>query len=492
MKKYYFVFSEGSKINQLICAVLINFPVFCYGCIIGWMSPMSLLLQSENSPRGSPLTITEISWMASIAYMVAVIFDFIISYMGEGIGRKITLIFLSLCTAGCWILKLCSMEVWAFILARALAGVTMAGVYVICPLYTKEISENSIRGFLGTLMIFFQTTGNLFLYIIGDVLSYTTILWICLAMPAVHMVLFLMMPESPSYLVKNGKIDEAIRVLAWLRCRPEEHVSLKEELEGMMKEQRADAESSQFALKAIIQDKILFRAFRIAIIVALAREVCGAIPVLNFAGEIFSLSAEGGGGLGLLTPNQQAMMLGAVQVCGAMLASSMVEIAGRKPLFVVTAIVSGLTMCLLASWFLTREFGVALPSWIPVTTLCLTIFCDSAGIQPVCMVIISEMFSFKYRGTVLAASMTLASIASFLQMLFFKPLANAIGIHVSFYFFAAVCLLAALYVILVFPETKLRSVEEIQNDLKTKKEKKAELEMRSAKEIETEKENEKV
>ncbi|XP_013194441.2 solute carrier family 2, facilitated glucose transporter member 6 [Amyelois transitella] len=475
MKKYYFFFGEGSKINQLLCAISINFLLFCYGSSIGWMSPMTLLLQSADSPRGTPLTITEVSWMASISYLVSMVFEFVVAYMGEAFGRKICVIFLSLCSAVCWILKLSSMETWAFILARAMVGITMAGVYVICPLYTKEISEDSIRGFLGTLLIFFQTSGNLFLYVIGDILSYNTILWICLAMPTAHILLIMLMPESPSYLLKKGKTEEALKVIAWLRCRAEDDASLKQELDKIVKEQKSDEDSSQFALKAILQDKILFRAFKIAVLVSLARELCGALPVLNFAGEIFSLSAEGGG-IVMLTPNQQAMLLGAVQVCGAMLGSSVVELVGRKPLFIITALISGLSMCLLASWFLTRELGVALPAWVPVASLCLTIFCDSSGIQPVSVVIISEMFSYKYRGTVMATSMTIASLAAFLQMLFFKPLANAIGIHLSFYFFGAVCLVAAVYVFLVFPETKLRSVEQIQYDLKTKKEKKKELE----------------
>lgn len=63
-------------------------------------------------------------------------------------------------------------------------------------------------------------------------------------------------------------------------------------------------------------------------VTALAREVCGAIPVLNFAGEIFTMASEGSGIV--LSPNQQAMALGAVQVAGATLASGTMEKAGRK------------------------------------------------------------------------------------------------------------------------------------------------------------------
>ena len=77
-----------------------------------------------------------------------------------------------------------------------------------------------------------------------------------------------------------------------------------------------------------VTDKTLRKAFEISMIATLAREVCGAVPVLNFAGEIFTLATRDGGLV--LTPNQQAMLLGAVQVVGSVLASSVVEKCGRK------------------------------------------------------------------------------------------------------------------------------------------------------------------
>ncbi|CAK1591314.1 unnamed protein product [Parnassius mnemosyne] len=469
MKNFQSFLPEGSKFNQILCAVLINLPVFVYGASIGWMSPMTLLLQSKDSPKGVPLTDTEVSWMAAVPYLVCVPGDIFMAYMGDKFGRKLTLIFISAMGAGNWILLLLSLETWALVLARALVGVTMAGSYVTCPTFTKEISEDNMRGALGCLIILFHTTGNLFLYIIGDILSYRTILWVCLALPAFHIVIFMAMPESPSYLVKRKNEEEAARVLAWLRCRRINDVKVQQELDNIKKEQKNDEESSKFLLKAIFKDKILFRAFRIAMIAILAREVCGAIPVLNFAGEIFTYASEGNALV--LTPNQQAMLLGAVQVLGSMLASIVVDRIGRKLLLATTSLVSGLSMCALASWFVARLYGAYTPSWLPIVTLCLCIFCDSAGLQPVSVVLTGEIFSFKFRGSVLAVSMATASFADFLQMLFFKPLAKSIGIYVAFYFFGGVCLITVLYVIFAVPETKSRTLEEIYEDLKTKKEK---------------------
>lgn len=474
MAKYYLIFSEGSKINQIICAVLINLPVFAYGACIGWMSPMSLLLQSKDSPRGIPLTDYEISWIAAAPYLTCIPADYLVAILSDKFGRKLTLFFISAISFACWTIKLASMEVWAFILARALFGLTMAGAYVTCPLYTKEISSANVRGMLGTLVILFHTTGNLFLYVIGDILSYRTILWICLMLPTLHLVLFIMMPESPSYLIKKGNTEEAIRSMAWLRCRKEDDPKVISEVNQIKKEQIKDEDSNRFVIKAILQDKILIRAFIIAMVLALAREVCGSIPVLNFAGEIFLKSSEGSGIV--LTPNQQAMTLGAVQVLGASMASFPVEKAGRKPLFIATAFVSGLSMCALASWYVARDYNVFAPPWLPVVALCLCIFCDALGLQPVSVIVIGEIFSFKYRGSVMGITMSAASIAAFLQTLFFKPLVNAVGAHVAFYFYGAVCLCTTIYVFFYVPETKQRILEEIYEDLKTKKEKKIERE----------------
>lgn len=62
--------------------------------------------------------------------------------------------------------------------------------------------------------------------------------------------------------------------------------------------------------------------------------------------------------------------------------------------------------------------------------------------------------------------MAIASLADFLQLLYFKPLASSIGVHYAFYFFSFMCLSSALYTIIVVPETKARDLEEIYDDLR--------------------------
>lgn len=66
-----------------------------------------------------------------------------------------------------------------------------------------------------------------------------------------------------------------------------------------------------------------------------------------------------------------------------------------QPLLFFTSLFSAISMAALATWFLLKDFNISATSWLPMVTLCLCIFCDSAGLAPVSMVLAGEIFSFK-------------------------------------------------------------------------------------------------
>lgn len=93
------------------------------------------------------------------------------------------------------------------ILARAISGLGNAIAYVVAPIYVKEISDDNIRGTTCSMVILAQNMGFIIMYVIGDLLSYRTVLWVSLAIPLVHFIVFFSAPETPSYLVKAKKIQ---------------------------------------------------------------------------------------------------------------------------------------------------------------------------------------------------------------------------------------------------------------------------------------------
>ncbi|XP_063833883.1 facilitated trehalose transporter Tret1-like [Ostrinia nubilalis] len=444
VKKYC---SEGSKVNQIVIAMLMVLPVFSYGTAVGWMSPMGPRLMShDDTPADEPVHPDVVSWMASAAYLVGTPAVFLFGYVVDNYGRKVALMLTSFSMASCWALKLYSTETWALITARAIVGLGVSGSYVVTPLYIKEISEDSIRGTLGSLVVLSQNFGNLVVYLMGEYLSYHAILWILLAVPLIHLLVFTSM--------------EARNALAWLRCRDSTEASVDSELQLLLLElEQTKSGKMPNAFKTLVTDRATFRAFRITLIITLARELCGCVAVLHYASLIFS---EASAGSWVLTPNQQAAILGAVQLVGSCTASGLVERAGRKMLLGATCFVSGIAMCALGAWF---YMSTGSASWLPVAALCLCIYCDAAGLQPVPFVIMTEMFSFQLRGTVTPIVISFACALVSVELRVFQPLAQSAGLYLVFWLFAGVCLVSTVYIAIAVPETRMRSIDEIYAEL---------------------------
>ncbi|XP_041973531.1 solute carrier family 2, facilitated glucose transporter member 8-like isoform X2 [Aricia agestis] len=450
---------NGGLTNQFLMAIMVTIPVLNFGMLMGWQSPMTPLLQAADGPAGEAISDDTISWMASVTFFPPIFCGVFVGKLTDRWGRKPTTILTSLMLVISWVITIFSLKPWALITSRAVAGLACAGCYVVTPLYLKEIASDNVRGALGSLFILSQNLGYLIVYVAGDVFSFAAVLYLCTAIPVVHTLLFLVMPETPVFLVKQGKIQEARASLAWLRNSSVEDKNLEEEIQQMENEEQYARSMKKTTWKSIVQDKTTFKAFRISLNVMLSQETCGYLVVLMYAGSIFEQAAES---ISLtLSPNKQTIVVGAIQLLGSIVASCIVEKTGRKWLLASTSFVTGLSMLALGAWFYITGMGVWLPGWLPVLAMCLCIFADAAGYQPVPYVITSELFSFQHRGMVTSFVSSVDALSDFLQTKAYDPLLKLLGIHWVFIMFSVVCFLGTLYTVLYVPETKDRTVEEI-------------------------------
>ncbi|XP_023937196.2 facilitated trehalose transporter Tret1 [Bicyclus anynana] len=466
------VVNHGSKHNQVLMSIVVCMPILAYGTAMGWISPNKALLMGTSSPAATRLTEEDVSWMASIMFIFAPIAVFIYGAAADRFGRKNALLCASLPITLGWIVKLACTHPVALIGARALIGFGSGGGFVVCPLYVKEISEDSIRGMTGTFVIFSQTVGNLLVFILGDLLPFQTVLWILLAIPLVHFCILLRLPDTPSYLIKCGKNEETAKVLGWLRSLPHTDKAISEEVDRLIIEQTTC--EPKFSPRLLFGDKTALKAFWVALIVNLTREFCGCIAVLVYASHIFAQAGKDPDTSIALSPNKQSILLAAVQIIGSFLACQLVDRAGRKPLLAVTSAVAGFSMCLLGAWFYLQSAGVYLPGWVPIMALCVCIFADASGLQPLPFVIMTEMFNFQLRGTVATLIMAISLGTDFALLKLFAPLNTWIGYHSTFWVFSFICLANVFYLIFCVPETKMRNLEDIYADLEGKKRRKKE------------------
>lgn len=106
----------------------------------------------------------------------------------------------------CWIIKLCPSNTYSLLVARVFCGLGAGGCFHVIPMYIKEISQDNIRGTLGSICMLFQNVGILTMYAIGGYLDYYTVLYLVTAITAFIFVILFQIPESPSFLVNRGQL----------------------------------------------------------------------------------------------------------------------------------------------------------------------------------------------------------------------------------------------------------------------------------------------
>ncbi|XP_041973544.1 facilitated trehalose transporter Tret1-like [Aricia agestis] len=464
------MWKNGTRINQYMFAILITIPLLNFGMVQGWLSPMISALQSPEGPVEEPFTSSEISWVTSVTYITAIIFGAPMGYLTDRFGRKNMTLMTTLSLVLYWQIKLLSLKPWALILARAIAGIPCSACYIVLPIYLKEISDIDLRGALGSLLILNRNIGYLTSYVFADLLEVAPMLWMGLLVPTVVFFLFLIMPETPEFLVKQGKIDEAKNVLAWLRGVSPVDQGLEQEIDVIVKAEKQTKADNKSVWNIILKDRPTFKAFIITLVIKITQQFDGYLIVLIFAGFVFEKAS---GFISLkLSPNKQVIIIGVVQLLGSIVATAIVEKTGRKLLLILTSFAMGVGMLALGGWFYATGDGIWLPGWLPVLAMCLCIFADAAGFQPISYIIITDLFSFQLRGTVSSFANICAKLSNFVQMKWFTMLCELISIHWTFFFFSSVCFAAGIYTIFAFPETRNKSVEEIYAKLSTKKKKK--------------------
>ncbi|XP_050671494.1 facilitated trehalose transporter Tret1-like [Leptidea sinapis] len=458
---------NGTRINQYIFAVLLTIPLLSFGMIQGWLSPMLIVLQSPDGPSSQPLTSSDISWMTSVTYITAIVCGAPLGHLTDRYGRKIMTLVTTLSLIIYWQIKLICLEPWALILARGIAGIPSSACYIVLPIYLKEISDIDLRGAVGSLLILNRNIGYLASYVFADLLEVKTMLWMGLLVPTVMFFIFLVMPETPEYLVKQGKIEEAKAVLAWLRGVKATDRSVERDIDSIVKVDKQTQADAKSVWKIIWSDKPTFKAFIITLVIKISQQFDGYLIVLIYASFVTEKAAET---ISLeLSPNKQVMIIGVAQLVGSILATCIVEKTGRKLLLVSTSVAVGVGMLLLSGWFYFTSAGFWLPGWLPVAAMCICIFADAAGFQPISYIIITDLFTFQLRGTVSSFANICAKVSNFVQMKWFTIICELISIHWTFLFFAIVSFLAALYTVIYFPETRHKTVEEIYQKLEKRK-----------------------
>lgn len=159
-------------------------------------------------------------------------------------------------------------------------------------------------------------------------------------------------------------------------------------------------------------------------------------------------------------------------------ASYLVDKVGRKPLLIIASLGCAVALVGEGTYFYLQDqtdVDISNLAWLPTSALCLFLIMNPLGIQSLVYVLLGELFPTNIKGIAVSVFTLYGGTLAFLVSKFFAPLSNTWGRYTPFWFFAGICLLGAVFVWCCLPETKGKTFAEIQELLKSKKDKEKDL-----------------
>lgn len=346
-----------------------------------------------------------------------------------------------------------SVGLTGFVMMRFAAGIGVGMASMLSPMYIAEISPASIRGRNVAINQLTIVIGIL----VTNLVNYTLAdngpdawRWM-FGLGVVPSFLFLLgviwLPESPRWLVKAGKLQQAEKVLSKIGNPNFVNTTFRDiqtSLQGTTKQ----------SYKAVFE-KSVRPAVILGITLAVFQQLCGINVVFNYTSTIFESA-----GANLDRQLFETVAIGIVNLLFTVVAMWQVDKLGRRPLMLIGSL--GLSVVYVVLALLLQNHASA--GWVSVFVL-LAIAMYATSLAPVTWVLISEIFPNNIRGV--ASSVAIVSLwgAYFILVFTFPILAKELGTFGPFWLYAGICLLGFLFIKSKVRETKGKTLEELEQDL---------------------------
>lgn len=441
----------------LIACSVAAFGPFSFGYCMGYSS--AAVTQLGNPNRTDVLLDKNgIRLFGSILNIGAMIGGPLGGWVIDFFGRKLALMITALPFSAGWLMIGFGSNEVLLHAGRFLSGLGVGMASLIVPNYISETSPGRLRGAFGAFNQIGIVVGILSSYIIGHALSWR---WSAIAgvgPPACMFVLMFFMPETARWLLAHLKEERAYKTLRWLRGKyaeiENEIVEIKDSLN--IKE--------KMSIKEFTKPSFL-RPFMISMTLHFFQQSTGINAVMFYCATIF----ENAGFQDNST--MVSILIGIIQLVAAVVSILLIDRGGRRFLLLI----GGVGMCVSCFsmgfyFFVTINsvpdtdiaYGGPDISWVAVTSIAVYIVGFAMAWGPCTWLIMSEIFPVKAKGVASGIATFFNWFCSFLVTLSFDVLIDGLTIAGTFWFFGSLAFLAVLFVYFYVPETKGKSLEEIQ------------------------------
>jgi len=393
-----------------------------------------------------------VGWVVSSTLVGCLIGSTITGYLCDKYGRKPVLIISAIFFVISSGLAIIVQSASGLVILRFLGGIGIGIASVGSPLYITEIAPSAIRGRLTSLQQLAIVSGILAAFYSNNLFSGSSLpdnekwrfmIGVGVIPSLIFLFLLLLVPESPRWFVKREKIEKARRILSQIngeKIAEKEIISIQESMtieKGTLKE----------LLKPGIR-----RALIIGMALGFFSQVTGINAIMYYAPEIFKSA-----GIANSMAYSDTVWVGFINLFFTILAMILVDKLGRRPLLLIGFMVMSLSLVMISTAFYRNISGI--PILIGIL-LFVASFSMSVGV--VSWVVFSEIFPNKIRGRAVSLVTGIVWGVCFMVSQTFPILSENIGSSMLFLIYAFFCALGFLFVLKMLPETKQKTLEEIE------------------------------
>jgi sugar porter (SP) family MFS transporter len=440
------------------------------GLLFGWDWVVIGGAKAFFQPYFELTSAAQIGWANSCALIGCLVGALVAGALSDRFGRKRLLIASALLFAVTSIGNGLAHSFMIFIAWRILGGVAIGLASNLSPMYIAEVAPAQIRGRLVAINQFTIVIGILLAqcvnwYLVRNLPEHATDEFIrnswfgqqgwrwMFGLTAVPALFFfcgmLVVPESPRWLARSGQGKRSLAVLECIGGADYAAVVVADIQSTLATDAARRANSSD------LFDRRISKVLILGIVLAVFQQWCGINVIFNYAPEIFKAA-----GYDISKVLKNIAWTGSVNFVFTIIALGVVDRIGRRPLMLFGSAGLAIIYAVLGYCYHGGVTGT------PVLVLVLAaIACYSMTLAPVVWVVISEIFPNRIRGEAMATAVSALWIACFVLTLTFPYLKDNLGPAGTFWLYAVICVLGFVFVKSALPETKGKSLEQIEKEL---------------------------
>ncbi|GIY37566.1 facilitated trehalose transporter Tret1 [Caerostris darwini] len=436
------------KLNSATTAILIN------AVMVGFASTYSsTATESMKSGKLNPNDV-EVSWIGSFLPLGAIVGGLLAGYLSNSIGRKGVLMYLSFLLVIGWLSIAYASNLTFVYFGRFITGICVGLICVVTPMYIVEVSTPEKRGNLGTRFQLFICIGIILSSALGKYLVWD---WLAIGGAGLTILSLLSMlpfPESPRWLVMHNKQADAVHAVNFLYGNTNDP-SVNELLSESL-----TVSNRNFIAPQEIRHPTFYKPALLSVALMFFQQFSGSNAILYYTVLIFK---EAKSSIDPLTGNIGVAFM---MFLFTLIAALTMDVIGRKKALYISGFITCVSLNALSIYLLLSARDPSLKQtygWVPL--LCVVVYISgfSLGLGPIPWLMMSEMSPMRVRGLVCGLGTAFSWTFVFIITKSFLQIESLVGDFGAYWIYSVFCLMTCFFTLIFLPETKGKTMEEIEN-----------------------------